>query len=408
MLTTEEQATVATLSSEPVISWGAIFAGLTFIVAGSLLLTLLGAAIGVSIIDVTDMDALGGGLATGAAVWVLLTALVVNFVGGLLAAHLSGRMTHASGLMHGVVVWGVGLLAMLMIDSMAVRAMVQAGTAVTQGAASVTSSLGGAVFSGVRILGGGVSELATSSYTEELRARLRREAAKVLAESQASGGPAISEADIRQAMNNIDEQLLENVLQKILSGDTDGARRTLRQELGLSAAEVDDLVEGVSQRIQSAASDSEAVQQAGAWLNEQLDDAMARLARMSGPGVNRQELRDALQQLDTATSMTAAKALLAGDTVRAKTTIAANTDLSETEVNAIVDGVSESIANQGDDLLERFNSTVESVSTYVQAVLWLYFFAASLSLGAAAVGGYVGASGTSRRYASVSRRTSVS
>jgi hypothetical protein len=391
-----EHATVAVIENGPVIHWGAIFAGLTVILAGTLLLMILGAAIGVSVVDVTDMAAIGGGLAIGVAVWVVLSTLVVNFVGGLLAAHLSGRMTHASGLMHGVIVWSVGFVALVVVDAMVISGVVSAGAKVTQGAVTATSSVGGAMFSGMKALGSGAADLAASSYTDDLRARLKREAARVIANSEASGGAEVSQREMQTAIDNMDPQLLGRVAQEIVSGDIEEAKRTLRRGLDLSAAEVSDIVEGVSERVQTMAEESEAGQQVSQWLTEQIDSSLQAVSEMSGPEVSRQELQTALQQLDSDTSTAASRALLSGDPERAKTILAANTDLSETEITAIVDGVSASIEEEGGKILAEFKAAVETTSDYAQALLWLYFFAIALSLGAAAIGGVVGASGMSR------------
>lgn len=408
-MNTDGQTTVTTLEapqpSYPVISWGAIFAGLTVIVAGTLLLTILGAAIGVSIVDITDMEAIGAGLAVGAVLWVVLSGLVVNFVGGLLAAHLSGRMTQASGLMHGVVVWAVALVAVLVVDGVIIKGVVQTGVAAAQGTAAITSSVGGAVFSGFKALGGGVGEIATSSYTDEMRARLKREAAKAIAQTEASGAADVTQTEVRAAMRNIDGDLLEQIAGEILAGDLDGARQDMRRELNLSAAEVDDIVEGVSQRIRTAADESEAVQKASGWLKDQVDNSVKKVANISGPSVNKRELREAMAELDVETTTAAGKAILVGDVERARSIIIANTSLNEVEVNAIVDGVSASIEAQGDDLMRGFNSAVESASNYVQVLLWLYFFSVTLSLGAAAIGGYFGASGLSRSTVVETHRT---
>src|SRR3569832_569620 len=48
------------------ISWGAIIAGLFFVITASWLLFLLGSAIGVSIADASDMEAIGKGFGLGA------------------------------------------------------------------------------------------------------------------------------------------------------------------------------------------------------------------------------------------------------------------------------------------------------------------------------------------------------
>jgi hypothetical protein len=409
MITTEEQAIVRTPPLEPIISWGAIFAGLVFIVAGSMLLTLLGSAIGVSIIDASDMEAMGAGLATGAALWILLTALVVNFIGGLLAAHLSGRMTNASGLMHGVVVWAVAFVAMLSIDALAIRGIVSAGGSIAEKTASALGTLGGAVVSGAGALGSGAADLAAAPYLDEMRADLRRAAAKALSEADSEGGAEVSSEEMENAISKLDTALLKEIATEIATGDPQQARRQLQRELGLSAKEADEIVAGVEKQAREMADDSELLQKVESWLNEQLDAAAQRISAAAGPSVSRSELQDALQQLDAETIGSAARALLMGDDERAKIVIAANTTLSTGEIDAIVEGVGDELGERRRELQNRFEESVEAVSTYLQALLWLYFFTAVFSLGAAVLGGQLGASGRSRaELASLTRRTTVS
>lgn len=89
-------------------SWGAVFAGFIVAIVIQTILTLLGLAIGLGAIDLTTGGL--GGLGTGAAIWAALTAIISLFVGGLVAGHFAGRLTRGSGLLHGVLVWGLSML----------------------------------------------------------------------------------------------------------------------------------------------------------------------------------------------------------------------------------------------------------------------------------------------------------
>jgi MFS family permease len=117
MYTHEEAATIGPVTARSTISWGAIIAALFAMLATTFLLLLLGSAIGFSVADATDLGAIGNGLGIGTVIWIIGTTLVVSLTGGLLAAHLSGRRGHDAGLMHGVVVWAVAILAALIIDN---------------------------------------------------------------------------------------------------------------------------------------------------------------------------------------------------------------------------------------------------------------------------------------------------
>jgi|SRR5690606_19105876 len=103
MATIREEAVLET--DRPLISWGAIFAGLVFVVASTWLLILLGSAIGLSVADVTDAAGVGQELGIGAVIWLLLTAFVAYFLGSLLTARLSGKPERSAGMLHGVILW---------------------------------------------------------------------------------------------------------------------------------------------------------------------------------------------------------------------------------------------------------------------------------------------------------------
>lgn len=390
MVEIERDASVTQLTPQAVISWGAIFAGVVVLLATSLLLMLFGAAIGFSVIDVSDLDAIGEGLGIGTAVWVFLSTLAVFYIGGLIAAHLSGRMSHMAGMLHGVTVWAVASIVMMLVDAALITSLVQTTVSTTGKVVSATGSLGQQAFKGIKMLGGGAAELAGSSYTDSLRARLKAEAARVISESDPEGGADVSQQEIRQAIDDVDAELLQSVAELIIAGDLEGAQRELRRGLDLSRAEVQEIVDGVSNRLSREASDSEMVQQVQTWIEEQVDEGTQEVAEISGPQVSRSELRSAVDQLTVEVTLQAAQAMLTGNTQRAKDIIAANTNLSETEVNAIVDGVTERLEQEGDQMMAEFKERVEQVSDYVQWVLWLYFFTAALSLGAAAIGGFVG------------------
>lgn len=93
----------------------------------------------------------------------------------------------------------------------------------------------GAMFSGMKAPGSDAEELASSPYTEDLRAWLKREAAEVIANPEASDGAEASQREVRTAIAKMDPQLAERAAENILSSDIQGAKRTLRRELGLSA-----------------------------------------------------------------------------------------------------------------------------------------------------------------------------
>ena len=89
------------------VSWGAVFAGLVIATALQVVLTVLGAAIGLTALDGADS---GKAFGIGAGIWALLVPLATLFVGGLTAGRLAAVRDRADGFVHGALVWGLSLL----------------------------------------------------------------------------------------------------------------------------------------------------------------------------------------------------------------------------------------------------------------------------------------------------------
>lgn len=89
----------------PSISWGAIFAGFFLGIAVYLVLSVLGTAIGASVINPMHAGPFGG-FNVGAVIWLAIMTLAATIVGGFIA----GRTAHANGELHGLLTWAVTTL----------------------------------------------------------------------------------------------------------------------------------------------------------------------------------------------------------------------------------------------------------------------------------------------------------
>jgi hypothetical protein len=90
------------------ISWGAVLAGAVVAVATTLLLSLLGAALGTGSIHTLDTTSTDYG--TGGAFWEIVNVALSMALGGYVAARLSGTHSHLDGELHGMTMWGVAVL----------------------------------------------------------------------------------------------------------------------------------------------------------------------------------------------------------------------------------------------------------------------------------------------------------
>ncbi|QDZ27052.1 hypothetical protein [Noviherbaspirillum sp. UKPF54] len=93
------------------VRWGAVLAGVVVGISVQLLLTLLGIATGLSATDVSQ----GEGMGTGPLLWAGLSMLIAAFVGGYVAARMSGLKRKADGVLHGAVSWAVTTILFSML-----------------------------------------------------------------------------------------------------------------------------------------------------------------------------------------------------------------------------------------------------------------------------------------------------
>lgn len=98
------------------ISWAAIFAGVVVGLVTQLLLTMLGTGIGLATLDATvgggdNPSAAGISIVSG--IWFIVSGLISSFVGGYVAARMSGRTVATTGAMHGLTAWAFTTLLVL-------------------------------------------------------------------------------------------------------------------------------------------------------------------------------------------------------------------------------------------------------------------------------------------------------
>lgn len=285
---------------EPLLSWGAILAGLFVLIAISWLLYLFGTALGVSIVDATDGDAIGTGLGIGAIIWMLISSLIAYFLGSLLAARMSGKTDNTVGMIHGLTLWGLATTLLVVFSYMGVTSLLQTGaglaSSTVSSVASATSSAGAqAVDAGQLSTAGADTELA-----DNIQANLKRRAASAVSQAATEGRGSVEADEVRAAIDTIDSQTMQKVAFRLVQGKTQSAKDVL----------------------------------------------------------------------------------------------AANTNLTNRQVNEIVDGVEEDVSSTIQQFQDEASEAAEAASTYVQAVLWSVFSASAMGLAISLLGGYVGTEST--------------
>lgn len=190
----------------PAIYWGAIFAGVVVGLALQLVFALLGLALGLSAVDVGQADAgVPGSAPAIAGAWHGVTMLIAAFVGGYVAARMSGLHRKTDGMLHGFVAWGLTTLLFATFASSALSALfggvfdgLQRGV---QGAMSApaTGVAGSRIEDLLKGAGGQVDRQALSAFQQHIQAGRRQEAIDLLA-SRTGIDPQRAAALVDQAL----------------------------------------------------------------------------------------------------------------------------------------------------------------------------------------------------------------
>lgn len=120
----------------PAISWGGIVAGIIVGLAIQLVLTLLGIAAGLTAFGLGATPP-AGEVPAWVGAWQSVSVLIAAFVGGYVAARMSGLQRKGDGMLHGLVAWGATTLIVALVTTSALGALLG------RGPAAALSALGG-------------------------------------------------------------------------------------------------------------------------------------------------------------------------------------------------------------------------------------------------------------------------
>lgn len=284
-------------------SWGSIIGGVVSALAVSLLMSLLGTAIGFGMVDPTSDDPVGG-VGTAFGIWSGISLLVSLVVGGFVAGRLSGYAGYA----HGFLVWATSLIVALIIATMAVGSAVQmAGSALgsmASAAGSVVSQTGSAAGS----LGKGIGELTgkldakfdvsgqlnNGDVEDNIKEALQKSGVPALQPDYLSKQLQGAKQDLQQAFeevranpSNFDQasQQLMDTLKKRVDGlsdqiDRDAAVKALVNNSQMSQSDAEHTVdEAIDRYHQAVATVKERVNQLEQQVNDSREQADQMIAK---------------------------------------------------------------------------------------------------------------------------------
>jgi ABC-type transport system involved in multi-copper enzyme maturation permease subunit len=121
------------------VSWGAIISGVFVALAVAVLMLSLGAALGFS----ASGNVRGDYVATGVAIWGVLTALVSLFLGGWVVSQFTAGENKLEAFLYGVILWGVIFTVSMVAQFSILRTMF--GAVISTADVAATAERSGAV-----------------------------------------------------------------------------------------------------------------------------------------------------------------------------------------------------------------------------------------------------------------------
>ncbi|MFC0398785.1 hypothetical protein [Paraburkholderia rhizosphaerae] len=157
----------------PRVSWGAVFTGVTIALIAYVFMSVLGAAIGASLLSPLAHEDSARAFGFGSGVWLIVTTIIAVFLGG----YFAGRCAPLLGWLHGLLSWA--LMVLFVIVAM---------TSIVTGAAALVGNVANA----------GLAATASGSGASAVNA-LSQEAGNAIASMANAASAPLSQTDTRQA-----------------------------------------------------------------------------------------------------------------------------------------------------------------------------------------------------------------
>ncbi|MDX2159951.1 MAG: hypothetical protein SF162_01375 [bacterium] len=423
----EVQTEVAVLPADlERLSWGAVIAGSIFALIIQIGLNLLGVGIGLTQIAPDENDPspdLGEGVKNAGRtgiVWIGFSTLVSLFAGGWLAARFAGIPNDLDGMLHGLLVWGlVTLVLLLLISSTAGRLLSGISNLVGQGvalaarltgaAAQGAVSVAGAAASGAANVAGaavqGVSNVAGSAVDTAREAAYR-------ARPQIDQARQEVESRVQEEINRHPEMKQALSQQNLSRQRIEQEARTLLEQAGVPPQRVEGTVNAAAQDIREAADEAmREVREDPRMAADTMIQALGRVldrARDAVSDVDRDSVVDVIKARTGRSDEEARQLLMEwenrfyqarGETDRVRSQVESQLGQRVNEIRGQVEGRVADLRHQVEDRATEIRDNVEQAAVdatraTAKAIsrLALAAFAAILIGGiAAGIGGLVGA-----------------
>jgi hypothetical protein len=169
------------------------------------------------------------------------------------------------------------------------------------------------------------------------------------------------------------------------------------------AGPMDDAIIGLQAKVTQRVAQTNARNAPGAALVVPAPVAPATAAPAAGAAIpasapvaqaSAADVRRAADQLDRQTMAAVATALMKGNTENAKALLAANTSMSQTDIDQTLQDLSAQVDKYKADV----QAAADAAARYTATAMWIIFFSSLIALVAAAIGGWLGAGHIHRVY----------
>jgi hypothetical protein len=251
------------------VSWGAIAAGAVVALTLGLMLNVLGAAVGATLVDTTARTTpTASSFGIGAGLWLLVSNLIGLAVGGYVAARLSGTASNTDATLHGMTMWAASFLISAVLLGNLVTGV--ASTAAT----GITSAIGGIARGAGSVASAAGEQVANRTGTGTLQAAAQSAVDRAQSALAGTGNPPASmTSDQRKA------EIALLVGRRVTDGNLSaGDRERLN---GLVAAEYNIAPQEAQQRVAQAEEQAQQAVQAAAQSAREAADAAAKGASVA-------------------------------------------------------------------------------------------------------------------------------
>lgn len=239
------------------VSWRAIFAGTLTVLTILLVLNLIGLSIGLGTIEPTEEANPLSGISTGAIIWWVISNLLALFAGGFVAARVGISLTDTSGVVQGIMTWGLYTLISAWLLTTVVGSIISGVGNAVGGVISTTGQTAGEAFA--PLIENQVEELDSSldEAKEEFYSLLRdagTDPDELESDIQDTVSQNLREGDVEQAFRNAKDRLTQTFeevdrdeLVNILVERTDMSRSEAERAVDNVLAEYESLREDVDE-----------------------------------------------------------------------------------------------------------------------------------------------------------------